>query len=110
MWNSIPHIEDLITFKTNYQPTLKENVEITYPRDGDRYKFTEIQRKCASRAVVPLNLADFEEKVGCSNFQVFFFFRWETHCVHLQLRKQLLSGKRERKTQYLHLDVDFLDG
>src|SRR5438270_10260505 len=63
MWNSIPHINDLITVKTNYQPTLKENAEITYPRGEDRYKFTELQRKCASRAVVSSNLMDFEEKV-----------------------------------------------
>jgi len=97
-------MDDLITVKTNYQPTFKENAEITYPRDEDRYKFTQIQRKCASKAVVPSSLADFEVKVGCFKSS---FFRSEL--THLQLQKQLLSGKRERKTQYLRLDADILD-
>ena len=65
MWNQIPHIEGLVTIKTNYQPSSKQNMEISYPRNEERYKFTEILRKWASKAVVPSNLADFQEKVGC---------------------------------------------
>ena len=77
MWSSIPHMDDLITIKTNYEPTLKENAEITYPRGQDRYKFTQIQRRCASKTVVPSNLADFEVKVGCCKGS---FFDWNSFC------------------------------
>jgi hypothetical protein len=94
MWSSIPHMDDLITIKTNYQPTLKSNADITYPRDQDRYKFTQIQRKCASKAVVPSNLADFEVKVGCSKGS---FFRSELILLVFSFRNNCFQGNAKEK-------------
>ena len=67
IWNFIPHIDNLITIKTNFRPSLKQNMQLPYSRDADRYRFTEIQRRCAAKAVVPSNIADFKEKVRRSN-------------------------------------------
>jgi len=50
---------------------LKQNKEIIYPRNEERYKFTERLRKWALKAVVPANLSDFEEKVGLPNHYLF---------------------------------------
>jgi len=62
IWNFISHTDDLITIKTNFQPSLKQNMQLPYSRDADRYKFTEIQRRCAAKAVAPTDLADFTAK------------------------------------------------
>jgi len=97
---------NIISIKTNYKPSLKQNSTATYPRnDAGRYQFMEKQRKVAKPAARPENLQDFEEKVRCY-LCVYLLSQFDGS---LQLRLQLRSGKRERKTQYLHLDGELID-
>lgn len=57
--------DTILTISTNFNPSLKFNSNIRYPRNDkdQRFKYTEIQRRKAQNAVVAMNLNDFTAKV-----------------------------------------------
>ncbi|KAF8869528.1 hypothetical protein CPB84DRAFT_1755006 [Gymnopilus junonius] len=62
-WNAPMAADDVITLKTNYNPTHEGNAKVTYPTDlKGRFEFTEEERKLATLATPATNLKDFEVK------------------------------------------------
>lgn len=96
-WNSPMNSNEVITIKTKYNPQLKENAKVSYPREVfSRFVFTEEQRKLASLATPTTDIQDFTTKVGAllMCFELFslnhFDHSFKLSCVQVSKQTQVL--------------------
>ena len=104
--------DDIFTIQTSYDP--EQNIEFDPGRKGCKeddfayeqriIAYTERERERAELAVVPKNLHDFSEKV-CPFYKSIALLSF-----HLQLKAQVVSGKRSDPDAYIRLTPKVLDG